>query len=158
MQKKVSSSAPQSAQSIPSSSSILTNKSNEQTNHISRTSSFSSLNDHMLNENMNTSFSVPVTNSGSLSSNKTKNNSNNDDTRSITSETNSLNQMNRNYNEVICGNDDVYVVDIDKQKIIEKVVTLQKTLAKRNEKIDFLQDHVNQLTLDLQRKTRWVSK
>ena len=89
MQKKVSSSnssAPQSAQSIPSSSSILTNKSNEQTNHISRTSSFSSLNDHMLNENMNTSFSIPVTNSGSLSSNKTKNNSNNDDTRSINSE------------------------------------------------------------------------
>ena len=56
--------------------------------------------------------------------------------------------------KVICGNDDVYVVDIDKQKIIEKVVKLQKTLAKKNEKIDFLQDHVNQLTSDLKRKTK----
>ncbi len=116
------------------------------------------MNDNLLlNENLNTSFNVPVNNnSGSLSSNKTKNNSNNDDTRSINSETNSLNHINRNYNEVICGNDDVYVVDIDKQKIIEKIVTLQKTLAKRNEKIDFLQDHVNQLTFDLQRKTRFL--
>jgi predicted nuclease with TOPRIM domain len=56
--------------------------------------------------------------------------------------------------EVICGNEEVYVVDIEKQKIIEKIVKLQKTLAKRNEKIDFLQDHVNQLTADLKRKTK----
>jgi hypothetical protein len=56
--------------------------------------------------------------------------------------------------KVICGNDDVYVVDIDKQKIIEKIVKLQNTLAKKNEKIDFLQDHVNQLTSDLKRKTK----
>ncbi len=52
------------------------------------------------------------------------------------------------------GVDDVYVVDVDKQKIIEKVVQLQKLLAKKNEKIDFLQDHVNQLTGDLKRKTK----
>ena len=60
------------------------------------------------------------------------------------------------YGEVICGGsaDDVYVVDIDKQKVIEKIVKLQKLLAKRNEKIDFLQDHVNQLTSDIKRKTR----
>ncbi len=51
----------------------------------------------------------------------------------------------------------VYVVDIEKQKIIDKIVKLQKTLAKKNEKIDFLQDHVNQLTLDLQRKTRFAN-
>lgn len=50
--------------------------------------------------------------------------------------------------------DDVYVFDIDKQKLIEKIVRLQKKLAKSNEKIDFLQDHVNQLTEDLKRKTR----
>lgn len=62
--------------------------------------------------------------------------------------------VNNHFNEVICGNEDVYVVDIDKQKIIEKIVKLQKTLAKRNEKIDFLQDHVNQLTNDLKRKTK----
>ncbi len=56
--------------------------------------------------------------------------------------------------EIIPGNDDVYVVDVDKQKIIEKYVKLQKLLAKRNEKIDFLQDHVNQLTADIKRKTK----
>lgn len=50
--------------------------------------------------------------------------------------------------------DEVYVVDVDKQKIIDKIVKLQKTLARRNEKIDFLQDHVNQLTQDTQRKTK----
>lgn len=51
---------------------------------------------------------------------------------------------------------DVYVVDIDKQKLIDKIVKLQKKLAKTNEKIDFLQDHINQLTNDLKRKTRFV--
>lgn len=54
--------------------------------------------------------------------------------------------------EVAC--DDVYVVDVEKQRIIEKYVRLQKLLAKRTEKIDFLQDHVNQLTIDLKRKTK----
>jgi hypothetical protein len=49
---------------------------------------------------------------------------------------------------------DVYVVDVDKQKIIEKVVKLQKMLAKKTEKIDFLQDHVNQLTNDLKKKSK----
>ena len=58
------------------------------------------------------------------------------------------------FNEVICGNEDVYVVDVDKQKIIDKIVKLQKMLARRNEKIDFLQDHVNQLTNDVKRKTK----
>jgi hypothetical protein len=52
------------------------------------------------------------------------------------------------------GGDDVYVVDIDKQKLIEKIVKLQRDMVKRNEKIDFLQDHVNQLTIDLKRKTK----
>lgn len=50
--------------------------------------------------------------------------------------------------------DDVYVFDVDKQKLIEKIVRLQRRLAKSNEKIDFMQDHVNQLTEDLKRKTR----
>lgn len=61
-------------------------------------------------------------------------------------------------NEVVCGNatnaEDVYIVDVDKQKIIDKIVKLQKTLAKRNEKIDFLQEHVDQLTNDLKKKTK----
>ena len=49
---------------------------------------------------------------------------------------------------------DVYVMDPDRQKIIEKVVKLQKQLARRNEKIEFLQDHIQQLTIDTKRKTK----
>lgn len=80
----------------------------------------------------------------------------NEDTHSLTesSQFPKMAHTSSHYNEVICGNDDVYVVDIDKQKIIEKIVKLQKLLAKKNEKIDFLQDHVNQLTIDLKRKTK----
>ncbi len=82
---------------------------------------------------------------------------NSEDTRSLNE--NSIyssknSQIPTHFNEVICGNDDVYIVDIDKQKLIDKIVKLQKLLAKQNEKIDFLQDHVNQLTIDLKRKTR----
>ena len=66
-----------------------------------------------------------------------------------------------NHNSTIVNNTlisnqhaDVYVVDVDKQKIIEKVVKLQNMLAKKTEKIDFLQDHVNQLTNDLKKKSK----
>lgn len=52
------------------------------------------------------------------------------------------------------SHNDVYIVDIDKQRIIEKYVKLQKNLAKKNEKLDFLQDHVSHLTQDLQKKTK----
>ncbi len=72
-------------------------------------------------------------------------------------------QSNSKFNELIVGggsincheSSDVYVVDIDKQKLIEKIVKLQRDLARKNEKIDFLQDHVNQLTSDLKRKTKF---
>ena len=61
-----------------------------------------------------------------------------------------------NLNEVVCGsyNSEVYVTDVEKQKLIEKIVNLQNILAKKKEKIDFLEDHVNQLTFDLKRKTK----
>ncbi len=87
--------------------------------------------------------------SGSISSsdsNHHNNNNNNNDHNCSTIVNNTL---------IANQHSDVYVVDIDKQKVIEKVVKLQKTLAKKSEKIDFLQDHVNQLTSDLQKKTRY---
>ena len=62
-----------------------------------------------------------------------------------------------NFTEAFCdyaSESDFYIVDVDKQKLIDKIVKLQLTLAKRNEKIDFLTDHANQLTFDLKRKTR----
>ena len=77
----------------------------------------------------------------------------NEDTQSL-NENSSFHRSNSHFNQIVCGNDDVYVVDVDKQKIIEKICKLQKLLAKKNEKIDFLQDHVNQLTADIKRKTK----
>ena len=85
-----------------------------------------------------------------------------EETRSIDSNfcnNSSFNQPSTFFNnEVVCGRasntEDVYIVDVDKQKIIDKIVKLQKTLAKRNEKIDFLQEHVDQLTNDLKKKTK----
>jgi hypothetical protein len=82
-----------------------------------------------------------------------------DDLRSLDSASLNSTPQVRYTNELIVGgaaasHDDVYVVDIDKQKLIEKIVKLQRDLAKKNEKIDFLQDHVNQLTGDLKRKTK----
>lgn len=118
------------------------NESKQINNISSRTNSMTSLND-------NSDLLQPMT---SNSNHKISD----DDSKSCNSETRIVNRSisNNHFNEVICGNDDVYVVDIDKQKIIEKIVKLQKNLAKRNEKIDFLQDHVNQLTNDLKRKTK----
>jgi chromosome segregation ATPase len=62
---------------------------------------------------------------------------------------------NNHLTEVFCDyGEDVYVMDVDKQKLIDKIIKLQLNLAKKIEKIDFLTDHVNQLTFDLKRKTR----
>ena len=58
------------------------------------------------------------------------------------------------FNETCAYSDDVYVVDVDKQKLIDKIFKLQKIQAKNSEKIDFLQDHVNQLTSDVKLKTK----
>jgi hypothetical protein len=66
----------------------------------------------------------------------------------------SISSGDSNHNNNTNQHSDVYVVDVDKQKIIEKVVKLQKMLAKKTEKIDFLQDHVNQLTNDLKKKSK----
>lgn len=46
----------------------------------------------------------------------------------------------------------------DKQKMIEKIVKLQKLNARKNEKLDFCQDHISQLIEEIQKKTRWVYK
>ena len=118
-------------------------------NRVSRNSSTSSLNDKESSEHNDLS--------------RTYSNNYDEDGRSIDSSSLSttMPSISRYGNEVIVGGgmagaDDVYVVDIDKQKLIEKIVKLQRELAKRNEKIDFFQDHVNQLTCDLKRKTKLV--
>ena len=42
----------------------------------------------------------------------------------------------------------------DKQKMIEKIVKLQKLNARKNEKLDFCQEHISQLVEEVQKKTR----
>jgi len=48
----------------------------------------------------------------------------------------------------------VEVVKVDRKMFLDKIVTLQKKLARKNEKIDFLEDHINHLTEDINKKNR----
>ncbi|XP_056641039.1 coiled-coil domain-containing protein 186-like [Diorhabda sublineata] len=43
---------------------------------------------------------------------------------------------------------------IDQQTLIEHIVKLQKISAKKSEKIDFLEEHVNNLVIELQKKSK----
>lgn len=52
--------------------------------------------------------------------------------------------------------DDYGLANIDKNEIIHKLVETQKLNVKRNEKIDFLNDHVSQLTEELKKKTKLI--
>ena len=44
--------------------------------------------------------------------------------------------------------------DIDKNMLIERILRLQRNLIKRNEKIDFLEEHNEQLTEEVKKKSR----
>lgn len=46
--------------------------------------------------------------------------------------------------------------EISKQALIERIVRLQRIHARKNEKIDFLNDHIGQLIDEVQRKNRFV--
>ena len=48
----------------------------------------------------------------------------------------------------------VEVVHVDKQMLIEKIVRLQKAHARKNEKMEFMEDHIKQLLTDIQRKSK----
>ncbi|XP_043218960.1 coiled-coil domain-containing protein 186-like [Amphibalanus amphitrite] len=45
-------------------------------------------------------------------------------------------------------------VEPDRQVLIERIVRLQRQVARRSEKIDFLEDHVNNLVEEVRRKSR----
>ena len=49
----------------------------------------------------------------------------------------------------------VEVVEIDKNKLLEKIVKLQKTLARKNEKIEFMEDHTHQMLDEIKKKSRY---
>jgi len=44
----------------------------------------------------------------------------------------------------------------DKQRLIEKIVKLQRAHARKNEKLDFCEDHIRQLVEEVQKKTRII--
>jgi predicted RNase H-like nuclease (RuvC/YqgF family) len=52
--------------------------------------------------------------------------------------------------------DQDYPVIPDQQLLIERIVKLQRTLAKKQDKIDFLQEHVKQLVESLQKKSKII--
>jgi len=52
------------------------------------------------------------------------------------------------------SSDDYGLSNIDKNTLIHRLVENQKINVKRNEKIDFLNDHVSQLTDELKKKTK----
>jgi len=59
-----------------------------------------------------------------------------------------------------CEQDDdaaaVRVVQVNRQMLIDKIVSLQKMLAHKSEKLDFLEAHIAHLVEDIDRKNRRV--
>lgn len=47
------------------------------------------------------------------------------------------------------------VIEVDKQLLLDKIVRLQKVQARRQEKIDFLEEHVTQLLSEVRKKSRY---
>ncbi|XP_054721313.1 coiled-coil domain-containing protein 186-like [Uloborus diversus] len=47
-------------------------------------------------------------------------------------------------------------VELDKEMLIERIIKLQKILARKNDKIDFLEDHIEQLIREMRKKSRCV--
>lgn len=56
----------------------------------------------------------------------------------------------------------VMVVDsfpeVDKAVLVERIVRLQKALARKQEKIEFMEDHIKQLVEEIRKKTKWVTR
>ena len=48
------------------------------------------------------------------------------------------------------------MIEIDKQMLLEKIVRLQKSHARKNEKIEFMEDHIQRLIREVQKKARSV--
>ncbi|XP_077544270.1 coiled-coil domain-containing protein 186 isoform X3 [Haemaphysalis longicornis] len=47
-------------------------------------------------------------------------------------------------------------LELDKQMLVERIVRLQKNLARRNDKIDFLEEHIKQLLLEMKKKSKII--
>ena len=47
-------------------------------------------------------------------------------------------------------------VEVDKQVLIERIVKLQRALARKNEKLEFMDDHISQLVDEIQKKNKYA--
>ena len=45
-------------------------------------------------------------------------------------------------------------VEVDKHVLIERIVRLQRAHARKNEKLEFLEDHIQQLLVEIQKKSK----
>ena len=50
----------------------------------------------------------------------------------------------------------VEVREVDRQLLMDKIVRLQKAHARKNEKMEFMEDHINQLIVEVKKKTKLV--
>ena len=48
----------------------------------------------------------------------------------------------------------VKIIEVDKQMLVEKIVRLQKAHARKNEKLEFMEDHNTQLLEEIRKKAK----
>ncbi|KAF7281692.1 coiled-coil domain-containing protein 186-like [Rhynchophorus ferrugineus] len=81
---------------------------------------------------------------------------NNDSSSNTSNSSSSLNVNGQSYSS--SDTEQVKIIQpettIDKQTLIEHIVKLQRISAKKSEKIDFLEEHINTLVTELQKKTK----
>ncbi|XP_069095414.1 coiled-coil domain-containing protein 186 isoform X1 [Pleurodeles waltl] len=74
--------------------------------------------------------------------------------------TGSLNARNSNEDRSIENNGSSVPVDhfpeVDKAVLVERIVRLQKAHARKNEKIEFMEDHIKQLVEEIRKKTKII--
>lgn len=46
--------------------------------------------------------------------------------------------------------------EVDKAVLIDRIVRLQKAHARKNDKIEFMEDHIKQLVEEIRKKTKYV--
>lgn len=46
--------------------------------------------------------------------------------------------------------------EVDKAVLVERILRLQKAHARKNEKMEFMEDHIKQLVEEIRKKTKYV--
>ena len=107
------------------------------------------------NNNEKLSSSSRTSSSTSLDASSTSNHPNS--STSNQQHNNAVNHSNVNQEEAVESTSSFNSMpEFDKQMLIERILKLQRSLAKRNEKIDFLEEHNHQLMEDLKKKSKII--